>query len=123
MSKITPEGERLIAKQWTMYETDERFSTEWIKTMHDLVKAHLDDKTFTERRMAALRDWERRRKLEQAHIHYRFDLGRRTHRLVDRDTKKVLDLLKTKIIEQQRADAERARLQKLQDDLLMKDDF
>ena len=94
---MTARSGRDLAKQTRMLEIDEEFGDEWLKTMRDLLADELDDHQFTFRRMAALKEWEKRRKLAQAKLHYQYDQTRRNPDLVHRDTQRQIDKLRTEV--------------------------
>jgi hypothetical protein len=87
-----PEGsttaeERTRAFQFDMLQVDVDYAQQWIVTMAALVDQELEHEPFTERRMAALHDWEAKRKSDQAKLRYRYDPKRRPARLIDTTTR------------------------------------
>lgn len=118
MSELGPEwdiawveGPRSRAKQLETLQIDVEFALDWVNTMAALVDRDLDDQEFTLQRMAALHDWERRRKRAQKNLHYKFDPFRRKKRLVERDVAKILaDAQRTIAIRRERLEAEAERL-------------
>lgn len=91
--------ERSRAKQLEMLDIDVRAGAAWLATMRALVERNLSDQDFTAKRMAALKAWERGRKLKQHNLHYKYDLGRRRHGLVERDVKAQLANYQTLVTE------------------------
>ena len=92
-------GARSKAKRLEMLDIDIRYSEEWVATMRSLVQKDAEDEQFTIERMAALKAWERRRKLAQHNLHYKYDPTRRRARLVDRDVKKMLESVRARLEE------------------------
>lgn len=86
-----------IAKQAAILEVDERFAGRWVTSMRQIVAQDLPEEDFTRARMAALSRWQRDRNLEQSRLNYRYDLGRRNHALVSRDTEAQIEALRKKI--------------------------
>ncbi|HEY4269072.1 MAG TPA: hypothetical protein VGM94_12860 [Galbitalea sp.] len=82
--------DRIRAKQLAMLDADIREDAEWETTMRQLVDANLGDLEFTEQRMAALKVRLKRRKREQAAIHYAYDPRRRRADLIEREIKKQM---------------------------------
>jgi hypothetical protein len=93
---IINDVDRVRAKQSEMLDIDERTSARWLETMRALVAEELSDEEFTVRRMAALKSWEKGRKLDQAQLHYRYDPRRRNPKLVEREVRKQLDKVREK---------------------------
>lgn len=89
--------DRVRAKQAEMLEIDEQFAAEWVATMRELFERELSDVDHTAARMAALKDWTRRRSLAAHRLNYKYDPNRRVHRLIERDTERQLVALKKKL--------------------------
>lgn len=82
----TPQ-ERTEALQLDMLQVDVDYAAQWIDTMTALVGQHLDHEPFTAQRMVALHEWERKRKLAQAKLRYRYDTNKRPEKLIDTSTR------------------------------------
>jgi hypothetical protein len=78
------------AMQLETLEADLAENEAWSQTMRALIKENLDYETFTERRLAALKDRLRRRKLSQTNLRYRYGFKDRSTRLVRSDVQKYL---------------------------------
>ncbi|TFD85001.1 hypothetical protein E3T61_18450 [Cryobacterium lactosi] len=78
------------AMQMEMLEVDQTENDAWMKTMRALVAEQLDYDTFTARRMAALSDRLRSRKLAQTNLRYKYGLKQRRGSLVRLDVKRYL---------------------------------
>lgn len=76
---------RVAAKQAEMLMIDLRAFSRWAESMEALIAERLPDKDFTERRMEALRAWEKERKRAQRNLHYKYDPRRRDPELIERD--------------------------------------
>lgn len=120
---FTETEEQNLAHQWTMWEADKKFSDEWDQIMQRLIAERLDRTAFIDARMTALRDWERRRKLAQAKIHYQFDTGRRRHHLIAQDTVVVIDRIKAQIAMKAAAERLKKRIEEEQATTYDDDDF
>lgn len=90
---IIDDDERTRAKQQAMLDVDESYAKRWVTTMRELVDEGLADQEFTERRMSALKLWEKGRKREQRHLHYAYDPRRRNPKLIERDIEKLREKL------------------------------
>jgi hypothetical protein len=78
------------AMQLEMLEVDQAENEAWMKTMRALVAEQLDYDTFTARRMTALSDRLRSRKLAQTNLRYKYGLKQRRGSLVRLDVKRYL---------------------------------
>ena len=76
--------------QLEMLDVDRAENESWVRTMRALIAEHLDYKTFTERRMAALKERIRKRKLDQTNLRWKYGLKGRSERLVRADTRRYL---------------------------------
>jgi hypothetical protein len=91
------DGDRVRSKQAEMLGIDERFAGEWVATMRELFEQELSDVDHTAARMAALKDWTRRRSLAAHRLNYKYDPARRKARLIERDTERQLGAMKEKL--------------------------
>jgi hypothetical protein len=80
---------RVAAKQAEMLTIDLLAFSRWADTMEALMGEELSDKDFTERRMEALRAWEKERKRAQRNLHYKYDPRRRDPQRIERDIRAI----------------------------------
>ena len=78
------------AMQLETLEADLAENDAWSQTVRALIKENLDYETFTQRRLDALKDRLRRRKLSQTNLRYRYGFKARAAQLVRRDVKVYL---------------------------------
>ena len=78
------------AMQDETLHVDQAENDAWLVTMHALIAEKLDYLAFTERRLAALKDRIRGRKLAQTNLRYKYGLKGRPLRLVRNDVKLYL---------------------------------
>lgn len=79
-----------IAMQAEMLQIDREHSAQWLDTMEALVLRGLTRDEFTIARMAELKAWERRRKLAQTNLRYRYNAARRRPYLIRRAVREAL---------------------------------
>jgi hypothetical protein len=80
---------RVAAKQAEMLTIDLLAFSRWADTMEALMGEELSDKDFTERRMEALKAWEKERKRAQRNLHYKYDPRRRDPQRIERDIRAI----------------------------------
>lgn len=78
------------AMQQETLDVDQAENDAWLATMRALLAEHLDYTTFTERRLAALKERIRGRKLAQTNLRYKYGIKERSVRLVRNDVKAYL---------------------------------
>lgn len=76
--------------QMATVEVDQSENDAWIRTVRALVAEGLDYDAFTARRMAALSERLRQRKLDQANLRYKYGFKGRRSDLVRRDVQSAL---------------------------------
>ncbi|UFS58934.1 hypothetical protein [Subtercola endophyticus] len=99
MMWIDGNEKRVRAKQLEMLSIDERSAEQWVNAMLELVSRNLGDEEFTKERMARLHAWEKQRKREQHNLHYKYDPRRRNPKLVERDTRRQLEVWRRRLDE------------------------
>jgi hypothetical protein len=80
---------RVAAKQAEMLTIDLLAFSRWADMMEALMGEELSDKDFTERRMEALKAWEKERKRAQRNLHYKYDPRRRDPQRIERDIRAI----------------------------------
>jgi hypothetical protein len=83
----TSSEERVRAFQLDMLQLDIDYALNWVETMAALVDQRLAHDPFTEQRIEALKEWDRKRKLAQVRLRSQYNPKRRRADLIDATTR------------------------------------